>query len=129
MDVITIWFAVTQSVRANGCVRMIPGSHRLGLQKHSSKRDENHILNQVDPAVLDESETIDIELEPGDISVHHPLLLHGSKPNTSTRWRRGGSIQYIPATTRITRDWPCVFLFRGAPVEGINTYRPFPKYV
>jgi len=129
MDVITIWFAVTQSVRANGCVRMIPGSHRLGLQKHSSKRDENHILNQVDPAVLDESKAIDIELEPGDISVHHPLLLHGSKPNTSTRWRRGGSIQYIPATTRITRDWPCVYLFRGTPVEGINTYRPFPRYV
>ncbi len=130
MEVITIWFAVTESVRENGCVRMIPGSHQLGLQKHSSEKEsENYILNQVDPSALNESNAVDIELAPGDISVHHPLLLHGSQPNTSKYWRRGGSIQYIPTTTRITRDWPCAFIFRGDAIEGINTYQPFPKYI
>jgi ectoine hydroxylase-related dioxygenase (phytanoyl-CoA dioxygenase family) len=109
---------------------MIPGSHRLGLQKHSSdEASENYILTPVDPAALDESSAVDIELAPGDISVHHPLLLHGSQPNTSKRWRRGGSIQYIPATTRITKEWPCAFMFRGDAIEGINTYQPIPKYI
>ena len=48
MEVITIWFAVTQSVKSNGCVRFIPGSHHRGLQSHASDHDENILLNPVD---------------------------------------------------------------------------------
>ena len=130
MDVVTIWFAVTRSVRANGCVRFIPGSHRMDLQPHSAERDEARMLRKVDEAALDESLAVDIELEAGDISVHHPHLLHGSEPNTSEQWRRGGSIQYMPATTRVTvQEWPSLFLFRGDAVEGVNAYRPRPKYI
>ena len=128
MDVITVWFAVTASLPANGCVRVIPGSHRTGLHSHSPERKENYILNQADPGAFDESRAVDLTLAPGDISVHHPLLLHGSNPNESNEWRRGGSIQYMPATTKVTRDWPCLFLFRGTPVEGVNDYRTFPAY-
>lgn len=128
MDVITVWFAVTPSKPANGCVRVIPGSHKHGLHKHSPERKERYILNQADPGAYDVSQAVDLELAPGDISVHHPLLLHGSNPNTSGLWRRGGSIQYMPATTRVTREWPCLFLFRGKPADGINTYREFPAY-
>ena len=75
---------------------------------------------------------LDAELEPGDVSVHHPLILHGSEPNTSAMWRRGGSIQYMPAPTRIANDeWPSAFLFRGEAVEGVNKdlYLPKPRYV
>jgi phytanoyl-CoA hydroxylase len=129
MEVVTAWFAVTESVPENGGVRVIPGSHRLGLQKHDPLREEHLLLNKVDPAALDESKAIDLELAAGDISVHHPLLLHGSEPNRSNRWRRGGSIQYMPATTLVTkRDWPCLFLFRGEPVDGINQYRSNPSF-
>jgi ectoine hydroxylase-related dioxygenase (phytanoyl-CoA dioxygenase family) len=132
MEVITVWFAVSQSVRANGCVRVIPGSQRLGLQQHAQGRDEANLLNAVDPDFLDESRAVDVELGPGDVSVHHPLILHGSEPNTSEFWRRGGSIQYMPATTRITDgEWQSAFLFRGAAVADVNTelYLPRPRYV
>lgn len=128
MDVITIWFAITASLPSNGCVRVIPGSHRSGLHNHSPERKDNYILNQADPDAFDENQAVDLVLSPGDVSVHHPLLLHGSNPNESNAWRRGGSIQYMPATTKVTREWPCLFLFRGTPVEGINTYRRFPAY-
>lgn len=132
MEVITVWFAVSHSTRANGCVRVIPASHRLGLQQHSPRRDADTLLNPVDPAVLDAGRAVDLELEPGDVSVHHPLLVHGSEPNRSASWRRGGTIQYIPATTRIVQeDWPSAFLFRGEAAAGINThlYQPSPRYV
>ena len=128
MEVITVWFAITPSLPSNGCVRVIPGSHRSGLHRHSADRRDDYILNQADPDAFDENEAVDLVLSPGDVSVHHPLLLHGSDPNRSDAWRRGGSIQYMPASTRVTRDWPCLFLFRGRPVEGVNTYRPFPVY-
>lgn len=129
MEVVTAWFAVTESVPQNGGVRMIPGSHKSGLQRHAAKREDHLLLNRVDPAAVDESEAIDIELAAGDISLHHPLLIHGSEPNTSDRWRRGGSIQYMPATTLVNSDdWPCLFLFRGKAVYGINQYRPCPRF-
>ena len=128
MDVITVWFAVSESLRSNGCVRVIPGSHKSGLHRHSPERKENYILNQADPTAFDENQAVDLVLSPGDISVHHPLLLHGSDPNESDSWRRGGSIQYMPASTKVTREWPCLFLFRGTPAEGVNAYRKFPKY-
>jgi hypothetical protein len=130
MEVVTVWFAVTQAGPHNGGVSVIPGSHHLGLQPHPRQTDSVNLLNsQVDPAVFDESQAVDIILAPGDVSVHHPYTLHGSKSNTSDAWRRGGSIQYMPTTTRITDDdWPSAFVFRGKAVDGINHYRPKPKY-
>ncbi|MDA0840408.1 MAG: phytanoyl-CoA dioxygenase family protein [Planctomycetota bacterium] len=131
MEVITVWFAVTESNRQNGGVRVIPGSHTGGLLPHESIEDEDNLLRTHVPSnFFDESSAIDLELEPGDISMHHPLTIHGSKKNTSDRWRMGGSIQYMPPTTRISHDdWPCPFMFRGKPDPEINSYKPFPKYV
>jgi phytanoyl-CoA hydroxylase len=132
MDVITIWFAVSATTHQNGCVQFVPGSHRLGPQKHRVNKDEDYILNSVETGLVDESKIVDAYLNPGDVSVHHPYILHGSEPNRSTHWRRGGSIQYMPATTEITADtWPSAFLFRGKPVGQINQrhYLPIPKFV
>ncbi|MCZ6678520.1 MAG: phytanoyl-CoA dioxygenase family protein [Candidatus Poribacteria bacterium] len=131
MEVITIWFAVSKSTCENGCVRVIPGSHRLGPIAHRSEEDSVNLLNsRVDPGVVDESAAVDVELNPGDVSVHHPRILHGSETNTSEHWRRGGSLQYMPATTQIkANNWPCAFLFRGEAIAGLNHYQPRPRYV
>ena len=131
MEVITVWFAATRSTRENGCVQVIPGSHRRGDLTHVSTKGQPDLLSlAADPDLLDESEAVHVELSPGDVSVHHPLMLHASDANTSGEWRRGGSIQYMPPTTRITNEsWPCTFLFRGEPVAGINHYQALPKYV
>ena len=129
MDVITVWFAVTDSVPENGGVRMLRGRHCWDLQKHTKEREQHLLLKKVDSSALDESKAIDVTLNAGDISVHHPLLLHGSEPNTSRRWRRGGSIQYMPATTLVDHEaWPSLFLFRGSAVDGVNDYRPLPIF-
>jgi len=130
MEVVTFWFAVTESDRGNGGVRVIPGSHTGGLLPHEPAEDDNLLKTQIPGSSFDESLAVDLELEPGDISIHHPLTIHGSNRNTSDRWRMGGYIQYMPPTTRINHeDWPCPFMFRGEPVPGINNYKTFPKYV
>ena len=131
MDVITIWFAVTSSTIKNGCVNVIPGTQKLGLLPHRPKTDTINLLNsEVDPSMVDEGKSISIELRAGDISVHHPFVLHGSSTNTSNQWRRGGSIQYMPVTTRIiSKNWPCAFLLQGEDVDGTNEYQPIPKYI
>lgn len=130
MDVVTFWFAVSESGPHNGGVKMIPGSHKAGLLNHVDAESTNVLSRKIDPDLLDEAKAVDIVLEPGDVSLHHPYTLHGSEPNTSDVWRLGGSMQFMPPTTRIAEEnWPSAFFFRGTPVEGINDYLPFPKYV
>jgi len=131
MEVVTIWFAVTESNRENGCVKVIPGTHKSGLRPHHPETKIVNVLSsEVDLSNTDEHNAEYVELHPGDISVHHPHAVHGSEPNRSDHWRRGGSLQYMPATTHVTKPWPCAFLFRGEAAEGVdNDYKTKPKYI
>jgi ectoine hydroxylase-related dioxygenase (phytanoyl-CoA dioxygenase family) len=128
MEVVTAWLAVDDSNAENGCMRVIPGSHR-GLRLAHQKHDKEAVLHtEIDPSQVDEARAVDVEVPAGGISLHHPWLVHGSNPNHSPRRRCGLTIRYIPTTTRITApDWT-TFLLRGEPVEGINQYAPLPTY-
>ncbi|MCX5662553.1 MAG: phytanoyl-CoA dioxygenase family protein [Planctomycetota bacterium] len=130
MEVITIWLAVDDSDRENGCMRVIPRTQHSKLEKILPRNDiPNALSSGMDESLVDESKAVDIILKAGDVSVHHPNLVHGSEANNSARRRAGLTIRYIPTTTRITQTpWPCPFLFRGKAVPGINDYLPFPRY-
>lgn len=131
MEVVTLWLAVDDSTPVNGCMRVMPGTHTSELHKMSKFTDTPNVLgSQMDPALVDEDQAVDIVLEAGGVSVHHPNIVHGSNPNTSGQRRCGLTIRYIPTTTRITREgqWPSAFLLRGEAVEGINDYLPWPRY-
>lgn len=131
MEVVTLWLAVDDSTPENGCMRVIPRTHHLELQQLKERKDVRNVLNsEIDPALVDESKAVDIVLKAGDVSVHHPNVIHGSKANRSPRRRCGLTIRYIPTSTRITKTpWPCDFLLRGKAVPGINDYKPRPKYI
>lgn len=131
MEVVTLWLAVDRADPENGCMRVIPGTQHMDLQQMRQRQEESVLGSAIDDAFVDESKAVDIILEPGDVSVHHPNVIHGSNANTSPRRRAGLTIRYIPTTTRILTDepWPSVFHLRGEAVPGINDYNPFPKYV
>lgn len=131
MEVITFWLALTPSTPENGCMRVIPGTHRVELKDLVQRDDVPNVLNSgMDESLVDESAAVDVVLAPGDVSVHHPNIIHGSKPNTSDQWRRGLTIRYIPTTTRILCDGTHVSAIhlRGRD-PGVNRYNPKPKYV
>jgi phytanoyl-CoA hydroxylase len=134
MEALTVWLAVDESTTENGCLRMIPGSHQLPLHKPSVRTDEPNMLFSVTNEALvqewaEERGIVDIELQPGDVSIHHPNLLHCSEPNTSANRRCGLDIGYISTTTRIHSDGIYLdpLLVRGE-ATGRNSYRPFPAY-
>ena len=61
-----------------------------------------------------------------------PSITHwSSMPPMPTRVMNGVAVaryKYMPPTTHVTDEsWPCLFLFRGEPVEGINHYQDLPK--
>lgn len=133
MEVVTLWLAFDDSTRENGCLRVLPGTQDVQLQKMQSRTEVTNVLNSaIADEFVDESSAVDVVLAAGDVSIHHPNVIHGSDANTSPRWRRGLTIRYIPTTTEILHPgpdpWPSCFHLRGEIVPGINVYRPFPKY-
>jgi len=104
-DQVSVWLALSDASNSSGCMRMIPGSHRLGRQHHIlGEDDENNVLFQNQRvADVDESKAVTAELRPGQASFHHGRLLHSSAPNLSDDRRIGLNIQYIAPHVRQTK--------------------------
>jgi phytanoyl-CoA hydroxylase len=131
MEVVSLWLAVDDSTPQNGCMRVLPGTQHLTLQPLQTRTDIANVLSSgMDETGVDESKAVDLVLKAGDVSVHHPNIVHGSNANTSPHRRCGLTIRYIPTTTRIvsSEPWPSSFLLRGEAVPGVNRYLSFPKY-
>jgi phytanoyl-CoA hydroxylase len=129
MEVVTLWLAVSDSTPENGCMRVIPATHHMALKDVEARTDVDNVLGSaLRPELVDDSRAIDIVLKAGDVSIHHPNLIHGSEANHSPDWRMGLTIRYIPTSTRITKDVGAPFLLRGRAVPGVNTYLPRPRF-
>jgi len=131
MGPVNMWLAIDDSVAENGCLQVIPGSHTKELAALRERQDIENVLNSEIAELVDESKAIDLVLKKGDISIHHPNIIHGSQANKSNMRRCGLTIRYMPTTTRLMNPSLTnnLFLLKGKPVPGVNTYRPYPKYV
>ena len=102
----TVWVALDPSTAENGCLRVIPGSQRervLHAHLHESRTDLT--LNQrMADGTFDEAAAVDIELEPGQMSLHDVYMIHGAAANTSARRRTGVALRYMPSTSVFERD-------------------------
>ena len=98
----TPWIALSPSNRDTGCMTMIAGSHKTKIKEHKDTYAENNILTRGQVIQdVDESKAVDLILEPGEMSIHHGAVIHGSQPNTSNNRRIGFSLQsYMPNNIR-----------------------------
>lgn len=130
MDVLTLWVAVDRSNRHNGCLKVVKGSHRTALAELRPDRSVKNVLGsathtdeEIDPSLVEY-----LELEPGDVSIHHPNIVHASDANTSAFRRAGLTVRYMSTRTQCTDPEQPVMLMRGTAVPGVNEYRSFPAY-
>ncbi len=102
----TAWIALDPSTVENGCLRVIPGSHRgQVLHPHLMENRTDVVLTQrAADGTFDEKTAVDIELEPGQMSLHDVYMIHGSAPNRSPRRRAGVAIRYMPGTSHFDRN-------------------------
>jgi Phytanoyl-CoA dioxygenase (PhyH) len=136
----TVWVALDSSTKENGCLRVIPGSHRgEKLYDHMQEDRTDLVLTQsVRPEQFDAATAWDIELEPGEMSMDDVYLIHGSNPNPSPRRRAGVAIRYMPATSLFDRGLKersaisgytvdfgnrPIWLLRGQDRTGRNDFR------
>jgi hypothetical protein len=100
-DVVTAWIALSPSHRESGCLRVIPGSHKSQVNHRDTFAADNLLSRGQEIAVeVDQSRAVDLLLQPGEMSLHHVLIVHGSDPNVSRDWRIGFAIRYIPTHLR-----------------------------
>ena len=91
---VTAWIAVTDSNENNGCMRMLPGSHIEDLKYHNENFDEENLLTRgqtIENVSLEMTEPI--VLKAGQMSLHHPKVIHGSGINKSKDRRIGFVVQ------------------------------------
>ncbi len=119
-DQIAMWLALSPATAESGCMRMIPGSHKTGFQKHNIMDDEDNVLWQSQTVNdVDESSAIMCPLAVGEASFHHGWTLHGSLPNTSDDRRIGLSVNYLAAHMSQTKnDHDTAVLVRGTDTYG-----------
>jgi len=104
-DALTVWIALSPSTSESGCLRVIPASHVRQLPHEESFAVDDMLIGREKLAVeIDESRAIDVELQPGEISVHHPLLIHGSRPNSSQRRRTGLALRFVAGDVERTSE-------------------------
>ena len=101
-DFVTPWLALTPSNLENGCMSMIPGSHKRHIQKHHDTFEEDNILTRGQVVKeVDESSAVDLILKPGQMSLHQAEIIHGSQPNLSNDRRIGYAMQaFMPPHTQ-----------------------------
>lgn len=80
------WIALEDATRENGCLRVIPGSHRRKWD-HDSVKDARGFTNRISDEDLKGERMMDVEMKCGDVLVFHDRLLHSSHPNRSGRDR------------------------------------------
>ena len=91
---VTAWLAITDANEENGCMRMWLGSHKEKIKDHKDTYDKNNLLTRgqtVENVPIEET-ALNI-LKPGQLSLHHPMIVHGSGPNKSNKRRIGFVIQ------------------------------------
>ena len=106
-----IWLGLTPATAENGCLRVVPGSHRLGLIPHADYPNPDNLTTQGATAKIQINSPRDVVMQAGEMSLHHPLVLHASNPNQSPESRIGFSATY--STPALTASRTAVAWVRG----------------
>ena len=125
---VTAWIAVTDSNEENGCMRMWPGSHKGELKDHEQKFDEGNLLTRGQTIKnVPIEETDPIVLKAGQMSLHHPTVIHGSGLNKSKDRRIGFVVQsYIGSNVDQVLGKIYVQKARGEDIHKFHEYSKVP---
>lgn len=127
--VATAWVALSPSHDGNGCLRVVPGSHRGALLPHEDTFAPDNALSrgQEIAVQVDEAAAHSLVLQPGEMSIHDVGIVHGSKPNTSDEPRIGLAIRYVASEVHQHGSRVRATLVRGEDRHGHFDLLPAPR--
>jgi len=126
-DVVTAWIAFTESNESNGAMGFIPGTHTRDQIPHRDTFAKDNLLTRGQEVAVDvdPKDAVTIKLKPGEMSLHHVRLVHGSPPNPSSDRRIGFAIRYIPTSVRQIAGEDSATLVRG--VDKFHHFAAEPR--
>ncbi|MBT5049352.1 MAG: phytanoyl-CoA dioxygenase family protein [Rhodospirillaceae bacterium] len=121
-EVLTAWLAITPATIENGCMQFMPGTQKLGqLDLKEADIHGSNMLTSGQTADFDPTsvEPFPVELQPGECSIHHAFLVHGSLPNNAPDRRMGITFIYHPPQLgQIGSNRTSALLVRGEDPYG-----------
>jgi ectoine hydroxylase-related dioxygenase (phytanoyl-CoA dioxygenase family) len=129
-DVMTAWVALSPANLESGCMKFVPGSQTQEHLPHVDTFHRDNLLSrgQEIAVKVDGDHTVDCVLEPGEMSIHHVKLVHGSEPNRSNNRRIGLAIRYIPTDVKQLKVRDSATLVRGVDRYGNFDLEPRPRH-
>lgn len=125
---VTCWLGLTDADSENGCMKVLPASHRGADAVHEETYDPENLLGRGQTIRgVDESKAVFMPVKAGQFSMHHERMLHASAPNPSDRRRVGIAFFYMPAHTRSIIGRRTATLVRGKDTHGHWDPEPMPK--
>ncbi len=125
-QVTTAWIALSPSTLESGCMQVMPGTQKLQLPQRDTYARDNALSRGQEIALeVDESKAVALTLRPGEMSLHHIGIAHGSKPNRSDYARIGFAVRYIaPEVVQHGSERQIVQLVRGQ--DGYGNFEVVP---
>ena len=123
--ILSAWIAVDHATRANGCMQVLPGSHKR-LYPHITDPEAELFSKGVDPSTFDASEAVHLELRPGQFIFFNESTLHYSPPNRSETRRFGITPRLtVPFVAVGRREEIDVLMLKGEDYMGFyNVVQP-----
>lgn len=125
LELVSAWVALSLATEETGCMQVAPGSHKLGgLPVDCTEMSDDNLLSSGMRSryEIDDSKVVSMELQPGEMSLHHVGVVHSSRPNHGTDRRIGIAGGYVPPHVRQTTD----LLASAMLVRGEDRYGHFP---
>ena len=108
-DKTAVWIALNKVTRENGCLKYIARSHNKNYVLEDSEHGGMYKKGCINPNHIDKSDEVFVELEVGDVSLHHRNIVHGSEENTLKKEQNVLIFVYQPGSdTSNHRDGPGV---------------------
>ncbi len=120
MEIVTVWLAIDPSTKENGCMYVIPRTHREAQAGFSDYDPVDPATNvfaaEITKSQRDVTKAVPCELQPNHASLHDGRIMHGSEPNTSGIRRCGYTMRYMSSACRLSekhREYHQIYLARG----------------
>ncbi|MEZ5275741.1 MAG: phytanoyl-CoA dioxygenase family protein [Opitutaceae bacterium] len=130
MNTVTVWLAFDDVDEVNGGMKIVPGSHKMGLIKHQRSTQTDSVLTlELEGGSVREDAAVQFKLKAGEASLHDDRAIHGSPANPSSRRRAGLTIRY--SGTHVKNDLSVnpnfkTYLCRGVDRHRLNPVGPVP---
>ena len=123
---VTAWLALSPATPASGCMEFVAGSHKNPILPHADTFAEDNLLSRGQEIAVEVplADRTPIILQPGEMSLHHGLMIHGSGPNTTDDRRIGAVVRYCaPQIAQQVAEKDYAILARGA--DRVNNFIHF----